>query len=416
MRVVVLGAGVIGVTTAWYLARSGHEVTVVDRQPEAAQETSFANGGQISVSHAEPWANPHLPRQLLAWLGHEASPLLWRLRCDPDQWRWGMRFLMQCTADRVRLNTGSLLRLGLFSRAQLQVLRRELALEYDQIERGILHVFTDPRELERVIRQNATYAAFGCERQAKTAAECIAIEPALAGSSVPIVGGLHASEDESGDACKFTLQLAGHCARQGVKFHYGQAVEGLRAAGGRIAGVQLSNGEVHVADVYVVALGSYTPLLLKPLGVNVPIYPAKGYSLTIPLLPDDLAPVVSVTDDAHKIVASRLGNCLRVAGTAEFNGYDLTLNTARCAAIGRRIQLLFPRLSQIDAATPWAGLRPATPGNVPLIGAVAPYPNLYLNSAPGHGTLGWTMACGSASLLAAVVSGRPAAIDPAPYQ
>jgi D-amino-acid dehydrogenase len=414
MRIAVLGAGVIGVTTAWYLADAGHEVTVFDRQPAAGQETSFANGGQISVSHAEPWAGPHVPRQLMAWLGHEASPLLWRLRVDPDQWRWGLRFLAQCTAHRARQNTASLVRLGLYSRTRLQLLRQQLSLDYDQLERGILHVFTSERELARVGAQNATYQALGYERQLKTSAECLTIEPALRESVVPLVGGLFAPDDESGDACKFTMLLAQNCVTKGVVFRYGWHVNTLRGEGSAISGVEMSNGEIHRADAYVLATGSYTPQLLKPLGVYVPIYPAKGYSLTIPLAEDDLAPTVSITDDAHKIVASRLGNRLRVAGTAEFNGYDTALNTQRCAAIAKRINELFPRLSKIDQATAWTGLRPSTPGNVPLIGAVTPYRNLYLNS--GHGTLGWTLACGSGKLLADLVSARPAEIDAAPYQ
>jgi len=414
MRIALFGAGVIGVTTAWYLAEAGHEVTVFDRQPAAGQETSFANGGQLSVSHAEPWAGPHVPRQLLAWLGDEASPLLWRFRADPDQWRWGLRFLAQCTAHHARQNTASLVRLGLYSRSRLQMLRQQLSLDYDQLERGILHVFTSERELARVAVQNVTYEALGYERQLKTAAECIAIEPALQESAVPLVGGFFAPEDESGDACKFTMLLAQHCVDKGVVFRYGWHVNMLRGEGDVISGVKMNNGEVHCADAYVLATGSYTRQLLKPLGVYVPIYPAKGYSLTIPLAAGDLAPTVSITDDAHKIVASRLGNRLRVAGTAEFNGYDTSLNPLRCAAIAQRIREVFPRLSGMDQAVAWAGLRPATPGNVPLIGLVTRYRNLYLNS--GHGTLGWTLACGSGKLLADLVSARPAEIDATPYQ
>ena len=414
MRVAVLGAGVIGVASAWYLADAGHEVTVIDRQPAPGRETSFANGGQISVSHAEPWAGPHAPRQLLAWLGHEESPLLWRLRADPDQWRWGMRFLMQCTAGRARQNMVNLVRLGIYSRTRLQILRDELSLQYDQIERGILHVFTDERELARVSIRNKAYSVLGCERRVVTAAECLAIEPALALASTPIVGGLFAPSDESGDACKFTTLLAQHCTDQGVVFRYGRQVKMLHGEADSISGVQLDHGEVLRADAYVLALGSYTSQLLKPLGVHVPIYPAKGYSLTIPLARSDLAPTVSLTDDAHKLVLSRLGDCLRVAGTAEFNGYDTTLNARRCAAIAQRVRELFPCLSALGQATAWTGLRPSTPGNVPLIGAVTPYRNLYLNS--GHGTLGWTLACGSGKLLADVVSSRPSEIDATPYQ
>lgn len=413
MRIAVLGAGVVGVASAWYLAKAGHEVTVMDRQPAAALETSFANGGQISVSHAEPWAGPQVPWQLLSWIGHEASPLLWRLRWDPDQWRWGLGFLAQCTARRARENTEALVRLGLYSRDLLQTLRREQRLAYDQLERGILRIYTSERELARIASQNEVYAGLGCQRMVKTAAECVAIEPALREFSIPLAGGLFTPDDESGDACKFTQQLALRCIDQGVMFRYGETIAALQSEANQLVGVRLGSGEVLRADVYVAALGSYTPLLLKPLGLRIPVYPAKGYSLSVPLNEDDRAPQVSLTDDEHKIVFSRLGDTLRVAGTAEFTGYDASLNRARCAAITRRTRQLFPHLSQLERAQPWAGLRPATPGNVPLIGR-SPYSNLYLNT--GHGTLGWTLACGSGQLLADMVAGRATALDPNPYR
>lgn len=407
MKIIVLGAGVVGISSAWYLAQAGHEVTVLDRQPAAARETSFANGGQISVSHAEPWAGPHVPLQLLSWIGHEASPLLWRLRCDPAQWRWGLDFLAQCTARRARENTEALVRLGLHSRALLQGLREELALDYDQLECGILRIYTSERELSRIAAQNHSYTRLGCERELKTAAQCLEIEPALRDSTLPLAGGLYSPDDESGDACKFAQQLERHCAAHGAAFRYGATITGLQVAGDKLSGICLSTGELLHADAYVAALGSYTPLLLKPLGLRIPVYPAKGYSLTIPLTPDDsgpnTAPTVSLTDDEHKIVFSRLGNTLRVAGTAEFNGYDISPNPARCAAIAQRVRQLFPGLSQLNKAELWNGLRPATPGNVPLIGRTS-LRNLYLNT--GHGTLGWTLACGSAAALAELISGR----------
>jgi D-amino-acid dehydrogenase len=412
MRVIVMGAGVIGVTSAWYLAQAGHEVTVVDRQPAAAQETSFANGGQISVGHAEPWAGPQVPWQLLSWIGHEASPLLWRLRWDIDQWRWGLGFLAQCSASRARENTEALVRLGLHSRDQLQILRCAQALEYDQLERGILRIYTSERELARIAAQTDVYNRLGCERIVKTPDQCVTIEPGLRDTSAPLVGGVYTPADESGDACKFTQQLEQRCIARGVVFRYGETVTALQADAHKLAGVRLASGEILHADAYVVALGSYTPLLLKPLGLRVPVYPAKGYSLTIPLAAEDRAPDVSLTDDEHKIVFSRLGNSLRVAGTAEFNGYDTSLNQARCDAIASRVRQLFPHLSQLDNAVRWAGLRPATPGNVPLIGPTR-VRNLYLNT--GHGTLGWTLACGSAQILADMVSGRETAVDAGPY-
>ena len=237
MRVTVLGAGVVGVTSAWYLAADGHEVTVIERQPRPAQETTFANGGQISVSHAEPWANPQAPWKALKWLGHEDAPLLWRLRADPAQWTWGLRFLRECTAERARANVGAIVRLGLASRTALQSLRRELALEYDHLERGILHFYTDAREFERAIPQAALMREFGCERVPQTAAQCLAIEPALAGSQVAVVGGTYTAGDESGDARQFTESLARHAAARGVRFRHGESVTTLPVEGGTLPGV-----------------------------------------------------------------------------------------------------------------------------------------------------------------------------------
>lgn len=413
MHVIVLGAGVVGTSSAWYLHQAGHGVTVIDRQPDAALETSFANGGQISVSHAEPWAGPGTLRQVLAWLGREESPLLWRLRLDAEQWRWGLQFLAQCTQRRADANTRALIRLGLHSRAMLQTLRAEVPLDYDQLVRGILRIYTSARDLEHASAFNDLYAALGCRRETKTAAECLAVEPALRESAVPIVGGLFAPDDESGDACKFTQRLAAHCVARGVTFRFDATVAALRAEGDRIDAVVLTNGESLRADAFVISAGSYAPRLLRPLGLRVPIYPAKGYSLSIPIAANEAAPTVSLTDEEHRIVFSRLGDTLRVAGTAEFAGYDTTLTPARCEAIAKRVRMLFPGLSQIDSATRWAGLRPATPGNVPLIGR-SRYRNLYLNG--GHGTLGWTLACGSGQLLADVIDGRETAIDPAPYR
>ncbi len=416
MRVTVLGAGVVGVASAWYLAADGHEVTVIERQPLPAQETSFANGGQISVSHAEPWANPQAPWKALKWLGREDAPLLWRLRADPAQWAWGLRFLRECTAQRARVNVGAIVRLGLASRSALQSLRRELALEYDHLERGILHFYTDAREFERAIPQAALMREFGCERVPQTAAECLAIEPALAGSQVPVVGGTYTAGDESGDARQFTETLAQHAAARGVRFRHGESVTALQVEGGKLTGVQLASGECVSADITVLALGSYSPLLLKPLGIRLPVYPAKGYSVTLALPDGVLAPTVSLTDDAHKIVISRLGQTLRVAGTAEFNGYDISVNPVRCAALRRRIGEVFPALASVSELDRWAGLRPATPGNVPLIGdmATAGLGGLWLNT--GHGTLGWTLACGSGRLLADLVAGRDPGLDAKPYR
>lgn len=412
MKIAVLGAGVVGVTTAWWLARDGHEVVVCDRQPGPALETSAANGGQISVSHAEPWANPAAPFKALRWLGSEASPLLWRLRADWAQWRWGLDFLAECRAARTRANIGAIVRLGLDSRARLQELRRGLSLDYDALERGILHIYTDGAEYSSALKQAAVMREFGCDRQARTAAECLAIEPALAGSGQAIVGGTFTAADESGDARRFTEALAARAAAAGVVFRWGTLATALEVSGCEVTGVRLAGGERLRADAYVLALGSYSPLLLRHHGIRLPVYPAKGYSATIPVARGQAAPEVSLTDDGYKLVFSRLGDRLRVAGTAEFNGYDTSLNAVRCEAMMRRVRTIFPALAGNAGVEYWAGLRPATPGNVPIIGT-SPLRRLWLNT--GHGTLGWTLACGSAALLADILAGRSAAVDPAPY-
>lgn len=415
MRVLVLGAGLVGVASAWYLREDGHDVAIVDRQSGVALETSFANGGQISTSHAEPWANPDAPLKMLRWLGHEDSPLLWRLRADAAQWAWGLRFLLECLPGRTRRNTVAILKLALYSRGLLKSLRPALGLEYDHYQRGILHFYTDEAEFEHAIPQAELMRQYGCERIVKTAAECLAIEPALAASTVPIFGGTYTADDESGDAYKFAVALAERAEANGVVFHHGKTIAAIEADGGGITGVRLRDGEMLKADAYVVALGSYSPLLLRPLGVHLPVYPAKGYSATIPLAAHAAlaAPTVSLTDDVRKIVFSRLGDRLRVAGTAEFTGHDVSLNPARCQALVRRTRAIFPNLDVGSDVEFWAGLRPATPGNVPLIG-VTHLPNLYVNT--GHGTLGWTMACGTGRLLADLVAGRAPEIDPGPYR
>jgi len=408
MRVVILGAGVIGATSAWYLARAGHEVTVIDRQGAAALETSYANGGQISASHAEPWANPDAPRKVLSWLGREDAPLLFRMRADWGQWKWSLGFLFECLPARTRANTRQILSLALYSRGQLQALRRELEIGYDQQTRGILYFYTDRKDFARAARQADALRDLGAEREIRSADQCVAIEPALAHARRELVGGVFAPSDESGDAQKFTQKLADHAARIGVRFRYGCSVERFEIERGRVASVIVHDAhegaeEPVTADAYVVALGSYSPLLLRRIGLSIPVQPVKGYSITIPLDEGDEAPQVSLTDEAAKIVFSRLGDRLRVAGTAELAGYDTEVNAVRCEALVRRTFALFPRAGRPERAEYWGGLRPATPSNRPLIGRTR-FPNLFLNT--GHGTLGWTLACGSARALADLVSGR----------
>ena len=408
MRVLVLGAGVVGTTSAWYLARAGHQVTVVDRQPVAGNETSFANGGQISVSHAEPWANPHVLPRVLKWLGREDAPLLWRWRADPAQLAWGLRFLVECLPGRTRRNIAAIISLALYSRRCLQALRTELNLHYDHLERGILHLYTDPKELAQAKQAARLMRQFGLDRDTVDVDRCLELEPALADARHLLVGGDYTRSDESGDAHQFTRALAEHARAAGVDFLYGTTIERLSAAGSKVAGVVVHNGkepELLTADAYVVALGSYSSLLLRPIGLDIPVFPAKGYSVTLPLAEASGAPSVSLTDDERKLVFSRLGNRLRIAGTAEFTGYNLDLNPVRCQSLIERTRQLFPRLQTVGEPALWCGLRPATPSNVPLIGR-SRLSNLWLNT--GHGTLGWTMSCGSAAALAEMMSGtRP---------
>jgi D-amino-acid dehydrogenase len=402
VKIIVLGAGVVGVAGAWYLAKAGHEVTVVERREGAALETSFANGGQISAGHAEPWAKPSVVPKLLGWLGREDAPLLFRARADWAQWRWGMRFLMECWPGRFERHARTLGGLAAYSRECLRSLRQELGLRYDQLERGILQFATSQRDFESLARR--------AERaRVKSAQECLALEPALAHSRDPVVGGVYNPNDESGAAQRFTTELARIAAERGVTFRFNTAIDSVETAGGSVTALR-ANGAALAADAYVVSLGSYSPLLLAPLRVRIPVYPLKGYSITMPLGPAEAAaaPSVSLTDEGFKIVISRLGNRLRAAGTAELTGYDTSINPVRCAAIARRIRDLFPGLGGITTIDNWCGLRPATPNNVPVIGRTR-YSNLYLNT--GHGTLGWTLACGSAAVLADLISGRQPAVE-----
>jgi D-amino-acid dehydrogenase len=388
VKVAVLGAGVVGTAAAWYLRQDGHDVQVLDRREGPGLETSFANGGQISADHAAPWAKPGVPLQALKWMLQEDAPLLFRLRADPAQWRWGLQFLRNCTAARFREHAARLQRLGQYSRAQLQALRKETGLQYDQLARGILVLYTGER---------------GFEPGWKTPEECIAIEPAVASMKTLLNGGRYYPDDETGDAYKFTAALAKLCAAKGVQFEYGVAVHGLEVEGDEIKAVRTNRREPVRADAYVLALGSYSPLIARPLGIRLPIYPLKGYSVTMPVKNPAAAWTVSLSDEAHKLVLSRLGDRLRIAGTAELNGYDTEINKLRCEAIVRRTLQLFPEAGDPSRAEYWAGLRPATPSNLPCIGRTK-YPNLFLNT--GHGTLGWTHACGSGRIVADLVSGR----------
>lgn len=412
MKVTVLGAGVTGITSAWFLHQAGHEVTVIDRQPGAGLETSFANGGQVSVSHAEPWANPGAPLKVLKWLMREDAPLLFRLRPDLNQWLWGLDFLRQCTPGRTRHNIQQMVNLGLYSRATLQNLRAATGIDYQQKTAGILHFYTSEKEYADAQAPAALMREYGCELDMKTPDECIAIEPALAASRDKLVGGSMTASDESGDAHQFTAKLAALCASAGVEFLYNTRIVGTRQEGGALAGLQIANADGIVSEVqsdaYVMCLGAYSPQWARLLGQTLRIYPAKGYSVTLPVINEAASFNVSLTDDEYKLVFSRLGNRLRIAGTAELGGYNTELNLVRCEAIVRRVRQLFPEMTDGKNAQYWTGLRPATPSNVPYIGT-SKTRNLFLNT--GHGTLGWTHACGSGAAIADIVSGRVPEVD-----
>jgi D-amino-acid dehydrogenase len=411
MQVIVLGAGVTGIATAWFLRQQGHEVTVVERRAAAAMEASFANGGQISVSHAEPWANPGAPLKVLKWLAKEDAPLLFRLRADMNQWLWGLDFLRNCTPARTRHNMAQIVNLGIYSRTTLQKLRTDLGLEYNSLAKGILHFYTSQAEYDNAQAPARIMREYGCDLDMKTADECVTIEPALAQCKSQIVGGSMTPSDESGDAQAFTTALATKCAANGVKFLYNTHIVGLQTAGNTITRVQLAQGNGEAGgqlrylhgDAYVMCLGSFSTQWAKLLGQTLRIYPAKGYSVTLPVINEAASYNVSLTDDEYKLVFSRLGNRLRIAGTAEFNGYNTDLNLVRCQAIIRRVRQLFPDMTDGQGAQLWTGLRPATPSNVPYIGR-SKTSNLFLNT--GHGTLGWTHACGSGAAIADIVSGK----------
>lgn len=407
MKVVVMGSGIIGVSTAWWLRQAGHDVVVIDREPGAAQETSRANGGQISVSYAEPWANPQAPLKLLKWLVTDNAPMVFRPQADWRQWAWGLAFLRECFPKRVPKNIRAMVSLADFSLKTLRSMREELGIEYQHLSRGILNIYRDPEQFEASQMAASYMRDFGVDRRIVSVDEVLAIEPALAPAINDIVGGDYTADDESGDIHLFTQALARKAHDAGVQFMYSTHINRLTAEGGQVTGVEVIDPEGVFqevkGDAYVAALGAYTPHLVNPLGVSCLVYPAKGYSATFKVTNPDAAPMVSLTDSEHKVVFSRLGDTLRMAGTAELGGYSRALNTKRCQSMVSLAKGLFPSALDFDNVKFWSGLRPSTPSNVPLIGQTK-VSNLYLNT--GHGTLGWTMGAGSGRVLADIISGQ----------
>ena len=402
MKIIILGSGVVGTTSAYFLAKAGHEVTVIERQSGAGMETSFANAGEISPGMAAPWAAPGIPLRALKWLFMRDSPLVVRPQADLAMWRWMAQMLGNCNVARYEMNKARMVRLAEYSRDCLVALRRETGIAYDERSKGTLQVFRDQRQVDEAAHDIAVLERYGVPYALLDVAGCEQAEPALARVRGRILGGLRLPGDETGDCYKFTQALAGMAAQLGVTFRHGVEVRSLAAEGGRISAVDTSAGQLK-ADAFVVALGSYSPLLLRPLGVKIPVYPVKGYSITMPLVNEQGAPQSTVMDETFKVGITRLGQRIRVGGTAELTGYDTRLREERRAPLVRAVSDLFPHGGDLSQAKFWCGLRPMTPDGTPVIGAT-PYANLFLNT--GHGTLGWTMSCGSARVLADLVSQR----------
>ena len=430
MKITILGAGIIGVSTAWHLLEQGHEVTVVERQPDAAMETSFANAAQISVSYCEPWANRDAPLKALKWMFSNEAPLLFRPKLDWQQWRWSLQFLSQCNDAAFERNVQQLVALGAYSHAALKDLVRATGIEYQRLEHGIAHYYTDQKSFDTAGDAAALMRKYGVSRKVVNREELLRIEPAFKQFAHRIVGGTFTASDESGDARVFTQALAQRCIARGAEFLYAHDVVHLNKSGDAIESIAISarntgatgSNDLKVlrhlkADQFVVACGSYTAPLLRTVGVDLPIYPGKGYSATFPILRPEAAPLVSTIDDEKKIAISRLGNQLRVAGTIEVGGYDLTLNStvarARCQMLSDRIEAVLPGVcdtrNEAQGGTPnyWTGLRPATPTNIPYIGKTK-VGKLWVNA--GHGTLGWTHGAGSGKALAELICGRQPAM------
>ncbi len=406
MKVIVLGAGVVGVTSAYQLAKAGHEVVVIDRQPGPALETSFANAGEVSFGYCSPWAAPGIPLKAMKWLFMEHAPLILRPRLDTAMLSWMFRMLANCTAERYAINKSRMLRLADYSRTSLAAVREETGLAYDERMQGTLQLFRTPGQLDASAKDVKALAADGIPYEVLDTEGCIRVEPALRHVREKIVGGLLTPKDETGDCFKFTNALAEKVAALGVRFQYGTNIKGLDVEGGRVRGI-VTDGAPVLGDAVVVALGSYSPLLLKQVGISLPVYPVKGYSLTIPITDASRAPESTVMDETYKIAITRLGDRIRVGGMAEISGYTNDLGLARRRTLEHSVTDLFPG-GDVSQALFWSGLRPMTPDGTPVIGPTK-IQGLFLNT--GHGTLGWTMSCGSARVISDLVSGRKAEID-----
>ena len=407
MKVLVLGGGVIGVSTAYYLARAGHEVELVDRQEGAALETSFANAGEVSPGYSAPWAGPGVPIKAIKWMLMQHSPLVIWPMLDPAMWRWGAMMLANCTAKAYALNKSRMVPLAEYSRDMLKALRAETGIGYDERAQGTLQLFRTQKQLDDIGGDVAVLKQYGVPFEVLDRAGFCKVEPALTLTQEKFVGALRLPGDETGDCFKFTQRLAEMATALGVKFRWNTRIQALQVGGGAITGVHTDAGLLK-ADKVVLALGSYSPLLLAPVGVRIPVYPVKGYSITVPITDAQYAPESTIMDETHKVAVTRLGERIRVGGTAELSGYNLTLREARRATLNHVVSDLFPRGGDVSKAEFWCGLRPMTPDGTPIVGPT-PVKNLLL--ATGHGTLGWTMAAGTGRVIADLVSGRQPDID-----
>ena len=406
MRVLIVGSGVIGVTSAWYLARAGHEVTVLDRQPGPALETSYANAGEVSPGYSSPWAGPGVPLKAIKWLLMKHGPLAIRPRFDPAMWSWVLQMLANCTSWRYAVNKARMVPIAEYSRDCLRELRATTGIEYDERSQGTLQLFRTQKQLDGIVGDVEVLKQFGVHFTVLAPSGCVAAEPALARVTEKFVGGLRLPGDETGDCRIFTEKLAA-LASAAVDFRFDVSVEGIVQENGRVSGVLTSDGLLP-ADAVVVAAGSHSPRLLAPVGIHVPVYPVKGYSLTFRVIDEAAAPVSTVMDETYKIAITRLGNRIRVGGTAEISGFDLSLPHSRRAPLEHSVTDLFQGAGNAADASFWCGLRPMTPDGPPIVGATS-VPGLYVNT--GHGTLGWTMACGSGRVLADIISGKSPDID-----
>ena len=407
MKVLILGSGVIGVTSAYYLARAGHEVTVVDRQPEPALETSFANAGEVSPGYSSPWAGPGVPVKAIKWLLMKHGPLVIRPKLDPVMWVWLLKMLRNCTSARYAVNKSRMIPIAEYSRDCLRDLRRDIGIQYDERSQGTLQLFRYQAQLDGTGEDIAVLKQYGVPYEVLSREGCIAVEPALAGVKEKFAGGLRLPQDETGDCHMFTQALAKHAEALGVRFMFNTGIDRIVTDGARVSGVATSAGMLQ-ADAYVLALGSWSSRLVAPLGISLPVYPVKGYSITVPIKDASGAPESTVMDESYKVAITRLGNRIRVGGTAEISGFSSQLYDARRATLDHSLTDLFPRGGDLSKATFWSGLRPMTPDGPPVIGPTQ-YANLHLNT--GHGTLGWTMSCGSGRVLADMLSGKKPEVD-----